>query len=379
MTLGHFFSQTRQRAVPGIGTLVVGSDSPRAPLKLTLYVGSGIAEIESAPLLDLEAAAKTLHTRADALHLTVASWAKAQPTRRAAAVEDLRQAGADLASLLLSPGDDEARAKFLWVLDSCDLVQIHAADPTFLIPWNLLWIEQVQRWSGEIAMFRRAYPIVAAPIGNAHFGRKGCGHVGYAEDDGLMSARKLDKPILRSEELWAVDRLVGEGIVDTLCEFAPDTLSAEDRDLLDQWLAKKRDLLHFNCHSEGNAGHKVPSDFRLRRGAIANGDHLRGVAPGAVAFLNICRSAVHRSDDRLSLSSALHSGRARAVCATTHNLSDGFATLFVRVVYRRLAACNYNFFEAIRMAQQLLMKQLHHPMALFYIFEGDPELILGQG
>jgi hypothetical protein len=374
----HFPSHEVQGSTPKVGTLVVRDRLTH--FDLTLYTDSGDACIVTAAALDIRVVAGELGLALNNLHLTVTAWSAARPQRSIAAIEALRALSNELVDLLFPPKKAKCRAAFIAAMRSCEIVQVDTDDSTFFVPWNLLWLEEAQCWSGEITMFRRSHAIVRKAIANKKFGKPGVSLLAYAEDDQLRSARKSSTaPLSRHEELWAVDRLVGSGIVDTLRDLSPGALSAPDTNLFNQWLARYRHLVHFNSHSKGDAKRRIPSDFRLRRGALADGGHLKGMRSYSTAFLNICRSVVHAVDDDFSLAAALHDRKARAVCGTTHAISDGFATLFVRTLYDQLPRCDFNLFDAVRMTQKKLMKKLHHPMALFYVFEGDPSLIVGEG
>lgn len=375
----HFPSHEVHGSTPRVGTLVVCDRKTHFDLKL--YADAGDACVTTAAPADIRAVAEDLGIALNALHLTVTAWSAARPERSLAAVAALKTLSGELVDLLLPPKKVKDRAAFLAALHTCEIVQVHTdEDKTFFVPWNLLWLEEAQCWSGEITMFRRSHAIVRKAITNKTLGKPGISLLAYAEDDQLGSARKSSTaPLSRGEELWAADRLVGSGIVDTLQDLGSGPLSASDKVLFSRWLARYRHLVHFNSHSKGDAKRRVPSDFRLRSGALADGAHLKGMRPYSTAFLNICRSAVHPVDDDFSLTAALHDRNARAVCGTTHTISDGFATLFARVLYAQLPRCDFNLFEAVRITQGKLTNKLLHPMALFYVFEGDPGLIVGEG
>jgi hypothetical protein len=381
-----FPSHQYQRPVPdeSFGTLAVqlGKDK-RDTLQLRLSVPGGRAKVTTAPSTQVKAAAKALDKVADALHETVTNWTDAHPDSRQSTVNELRAKSRELAELVFptkTTEQREDRSRFIAALKCCEIVQFETDEISFSIPWNLLWLDDEDCWSGEMVMFCRIYDFVPRSFDETRFAKKGCSTLGYVEDDRLSSARAdLDAPLARNEELWAAHRLVGTGLVDTLKPLGPNRLSLEDIDDLNQWLSKPRNFLHFNCHSEGVGEEDEFSDFGLRRQAIATAENLQHVRGGAAAFLNICRSAVHALDDDLGLSAAIHSRGARAVCATTHLLSDRFATLFVRTVYKGLANENYNLFRALRKAQRKMMRSLDHPMALFYVFEGDANFVIGEG
>lgn len=380
-SIERFSANVSQRQISGVGTLIVDgrSDQPQG-LTLTLYVNGGMAVIGTAAALDVYQLADDLTSALNCLWLTVRDWTAARPERSRGDVDEIRSLSSRLLDLLLPRAAARERELFIQGLRSCRIVQVKSAGATSRIPWNLLWLDELGCWSGEVAMFRRPYPILRASREIDHFGKPGCSLLGYAEDDRLASARAdLMGQRVRHEEYWAADDLVedGRGQVDTLEVLRPGKLSGEDADLLHQWLARRRDLLHFNCHSDPpKSGGAV--EFGLRNKAIADTGHMQFVPPGSVVFLNICRSAVHPKNDDLGLTAALHKRSARGACGTTHAIGDRFATLFVRMLYKQLRLNQFSLFEAVRATQRKLTKRLAHPMALFYVFEGDPDLIVGE-
>lgn len=245
------------------------------------------------------------------------------------------------------------------------------------IPWNLLWLPETKEWLGEVAMVRpdRAY----RSTGKITRFDDPMLQVGYAESQLSSNPRTLGPRVANDRE--AVARLVGKvGQVDPLAIFSLGPLSPQEAGVFSRWLSLPRNLFHFSCNAASIGADFAAREIALRSDAIANDDHLaKHVAPIGSAMLNIRNGSTAPAYRGTSFAQALRQRGTPAVCSANLVVGDHFGSLFARTLYRQLPHRAYNFFAAVRKTQLSLTRRFGHPLALFYLFEGDIDTVIRNG
>jgi len=348
--------------------------------ELLLTVRGSIQSFASKPGANVRGAVEQLNKEADQLAVTVEQWDAASERQREQDVEALRRAGKDVAEAFFGDGVEDFYEALRAAGDP--IVDVLWMDAPLPLPWHLLWLEKPGIWLGELTMFRtaRKAPIMRPIPGRLRPPLKI--NVGYAEDDALSTARKdWSGPSSEGEEVHAVERLVARrgGDILVLAEMSAGPLDARETDRLNTWLSRGNHLFHFNCHSEPPRTHKDLERIFVRSGAEMTVGNLQGnLNPSGAFILNICSSAGGKHDDSRSLAAALRDRRVRALCAVTNKMSDRFGTLFIGRMYDELPEAEHNLFAAMRSAQLKLTQESRHPLALYYVFEGDPTFEVGR-
>lgn len=234
-------------------------------------------------------------------------------------------------------------------------------------PWALLDVDGT--WLGEVAMFSRTRAMKTMTRTGATDREPEPTNVGYAEDDALPSSRHSGAK--GEKEYDVVGARFGTAQIDELPGLSPGPLSGNDEHLFLDWLGRSRSLFHFNAHQEDEDDDGFPS-VRLRSGASASSSVLADdLALHSPVVLNVCSSGVGVSGDSKSFAFRLRKSQSPAICSTTGVVTDKFATDFARALYEEAGFVDLNLFKAVRRAQRRLLKETKHPMALFYVFEGD--------
>ena len=211
--------------------------------------------------------------------------------------------------------------------------------------------------------------------------------VGYAEDDNLGSACIEHATPARPgiEEVFALKPLVGDlGGIDFLSPLDVGR-SADATGTVADWLSKRRDLIHFNSHSDApQCDDEDSRSLRVRAGfSIKRNDFLAPRDNGVVGpydrmlfFLNSCSSAYGSTDVSDSLGSTLLEHGAEIVACSLGPIDDAMATEFATAFYLRLAVAGTTVAEAILEARRELLKRHRHPLALVYTALGNEYFVL---
>jgi hypothetical protein len=365
---------------PRSGSLTVTSGNKCLQLHFRIPP-AGFKAFETSPTHILADAAKTFNDAANALHLTVEGWDASEMTHNRADVERFRQASRAVLHELFPRGPEP----FLEMLESesVEIVDVRwMTDLPIVFPWNLLWIEERGQWLGELAMFRTEWDHMLRTR-HSLFDEPRQVSAGYAEDDGLACAKgdwSAGATTSPEHEYSAMLELVNdERFVDVLEQFTPGQLTPAERDIFSTWLARGRHLFHIAGHALPVSTARELEKVQLRRGAWIDADDIPdSVTPTGAFVLNICSSAVGCHSDSNTLAHRLRQRRVRAICATTNTISDRFGTEFAKAMYREMPKASFNLFDAVRSAQTGMLAACEHPMALFYVFEGDPGFVVGR-
>lgn len=336
--------------------------------QLLLDGGTG-AEFWSKEAEAVSAAADTLNARVAEFDEAMAQWDDYRPARRSQMVECLAQAGRDLAEALFD-GRQQAfhaeleRRRITW------LTVVSTGEPPSFA-WDLLVLSAERKWLGERVMFGPCHKR-RAPGDRfvTQYVRRQSFRAAFAEDNRLGDGRA---------ELDAV-QAVGPAPVDRLLPLPSGPVTGSGHDQLKRWLSQPRRLFHFKCHSSlPPRGRSGLADVGLRNDASANGQQLissEANLRNAAVFLNMCGSATGRYSDRESLSRHFLEQHVPAVCGTTTPVSNSFATRFAEHFYGHAKIVGNTLRQALRDTRRELVASTGHPMALCYVFCGEPDFAL---
>jgi hypothetical protein len=198
------------------------------------------------------------------------------------------------------------------------------------------------------------------------------GPVALAEDESLASACRGRHSTSRAsvEEIYTLQPVVGDlSEIDVLRHLDPQSRGNEVAEI-NRWLGPMRRLVHFNCHGlSADRGRNADPNLQVTRSfSFGKTDIDAGDLSYALINLNVCNSAVGTYSSRRTLSQTFHDQNAAATICTTGSVDDGFATIFSRELYGRLA--KDDLLTAMHETRKALLSRHNHPMSLMYTFTG---------
>lgn len=320
---------------------------------------------------DIRRAKSTFLTALTRFQSAVRQAEIAETTVERVDVSALEDAATELANVLFPK-----MSEFVDLIErnNIGLVLIGTSHDELRFPWGLLRFDG--RWLGEIVMFANERESTSVPRSGALRNSRPLS-AGYAEDSHLPSSRgRCARGAL--EEMSALEKLVGVAGVTTLAPLSAGRVDAQTKATIDQWIGTSRSLFHFHAHQEPKDGAGYPS-MRLRdRASVSSKDLTDKIYCYAPVVLNVCSSGVGVHGDDESFAAQLRLRGSPAICSTTGEVTDRFATTFVHALYDEASKAGTTMFQAVRRAQIRLLKETQHPMALFYVFEGDATHQLGR-
>lgn len=322
-----------------------------------------------------------LITEANEFTKCVKAWVtNTSGDQRRADLEPLIAAGDKLGELLFP---EQEAAKFLQKLEKtkAELVVVMALDDKDLnFPWNLVRVPGGKGWLGELACFRLMRDGEGGMRGMAPERDETGVVAGYADDDELMSSRpSRTQPNATQAEFKALT-LVADAAVHVLEDLPRGRLDPLGLDMMRDWLSQPLHLFHFNCHAKDPGHPEGFTEIGLRIGARASGeDVIDGMAMTGGVVLDVCSAAQGKEGHwENCFSACLHKRGVPAVCASSCTVTDGFGVRFAEELYKQVPLHDYKLLRAIRAAQEVLLSETEHPMALYYTYEGSERFEIGR-
>ena len=278
-------------------------------------------------------------------------------------------------------GDDGAAAlahlfRVLRV-EGIKILYVDGGQSDLIFPWDLLFHPDTG-WLGETVM---VLPTIEIGGDKADVLRDEAGfyggfdkpkpverEVGYAEDGTLPSAKD-------GTELAVVVEFAGDvKRVDDLKPLPNGAFAAPAKEKLDKWLAKPRQVWHFNTHTTEPSGRrrfdqclKVSEMALLPASAFVTKP---GFYLASFVFINACASAGERAGNGRSFGLHFIEQRAAGVCCTTAPVYDDYATRFAGALYDELKTSSDSLLAVVMRTRTTLLREDGHPLALLYIALG---------
>lgn len=205
--------------------------------------------------------------------------------------------------------------------------------------------------------------------------------VGYAESDRFESACKVHATPTRPEveEVYALSAVTPLACIDFLAPYSSGPVAAYET-LASNWLARRRDVIHFNSHSESFPSERERKlDVRSRVGigrSVFEAPGQLGAYYGTFFFLNACYSAFGSATLAQSICTKLLAHNAPAIACTLGPVDDALATRFATSFYERLVVPGTTVAQAIQGAKASLVASTYHPLSLMYSVMGDTQFTL---
>jgi hypothetical protein len=332
-------------------------------------VGGATPEFWSVEEGTVKAAVVNLNNRRDELNDLVTQWDTLPPYVRDDVVDRLVQAGRRLAEALFG---EQCKAFLQTLLDykidwlslvfSCDF-------PPF--PWDLLVFPDEHKWLGELLMLGPTFPVKSPGDRLVR---------NYVENQPLLAGYADDNRLGGGTVEFDAVQAVASGPVAVLAKLPAGYVTSVGIQEIERWLSRPRRLFHFKCHSQQSpVGQNHYADVGLRTNAMANGEKFQSQGQNlrnSAVFLNMCGSATSRYSDRKALTRVFLEQKAKAVCGTTGAVCNNFANHFAQAFYENVRQHHKTFFDALRATRNEVVAQTRHPMALFYVFSGQPDFAL---
>lgn len=299
------------------------------------------------------------------------SWLTKPVEERREAVRAVARYGSELFQLLMPSFEDRQKFRQLVRENDEERPLIVAVDKGALIPWEVLHLAEPDDpldyrnflgWSHVILRLtnsgHRTRKIRSRPVNIAK----------VVEDDGLPTVGTGKAKLARERYPGA-----SYAVLETLARYPQDVQKFHD--FLFPEENQSVDLIHFDCHVSLDAlgSVRVASDFNL---PVSEFDPERltiGHVP--FVFFNGCHGGTVGPGKVVSIASRLRAAGAAGVLASESVIADDFAATFAETFYS-VAATSTNVGCALLETRQRLLGHDLNPLALFYGFYGDADIVI---